>query len=759
MGVGRYVDDIDRPSILHAVFVRSPFSSARILDVDVSEALAVEGVETVLTGKDLAALPSLHGVMHHPWFVETEQPLLAKDVVRFAGEPVAVVLATSPYVAEDGAEAVFVDYEPLQPVVELDEALAADAPLVHEEAGTNVVVDREVVDDDLEAAFASAAAIVDTTFSFARITAMPMEARACLAEWDDRDERLVVFSSTQIPHLLRTTIARILSMAESSVRVIAPDVGGGFGQKAAMMREDLVVAEAARRLCRPVKWIEDRLENFVSAPQGHEQRHSVKAAFGPDGALLGLDAELLCNVGSYSFYPFSYGLEPMMAAGELPGTYKVPRAHIRTRGVVTNKPPTVPYRGVSRPQAVFIMERLMERAAHALGISPMEVRRRNLIADEDFPYKGITGVVYDRGSYRQSLEKCLEALDHEGFARRKEEARQQGRLLGLGVACFSESTGFGTRTFAARNLPITPGYESARLEMDPGGIVTVAVGASAHGQGHKTTLAQVVADELDLPFDQIRVLEGDTDRTPYGWGTFASRSMVAAGGASKRAAGRLREKILRIAAHMLEAEVDDLTIRAGKVHIKGAEDRFVEVADVAFTAYHAAQNLPEGEEAGLYSEASFDPPGTYSNATHGAIVEVDRDTGEVRIERYVVVEDCGTVINPMIVDGQVMGGVAQGIGKALYEQIVYDSQGQCQTASLMDYLVPTASEIPTIEISHLATPNPHTETGAKGMGEGGLIGAPAALANAVSDALQHLGIEMDAVPMTPELVLEAIENA
>jgi carbon-monoxide dehydrogenase large subunit len=505
-----------------------------------------------------------------------------------------------------------------------------------------------------------------------------------------------------------------------------------------------------------VKWIEDRQENFTASFHGHEARVTVRGAFAPDGELLGVDADIACDVGAYSAAPMTCAVEPMMAARELPGVYRFGHYRARTRGVATNKAPMAPYRGVARPQVVFAMERMMDKAAAPLGITRADVRRRNLIADDEFPYRGPNGELYDRGSYLESLERCLEALGWDDWPQRQERARAEGRLLGLGVATFSESTGFGTMSFGQRGMRATPGYETAEVRMEPTGDVVVAVGVSAHGQGHKTTLAQVVADELGIDMAAVRVVQSDTDLPAYGWGTFASRSAVVGGGACKRAAGGLRDKLVRLAADQLEASPEDVELADGRAGVRGAPAKAIPIEDLAHLAYHAAHKLPAGEEPGLAARATFDPPGTFSNATHGAIVEVDRDTGEVSIDRYVVVEDCGTMLNPLIIDGQVTGGVAQGIAKALYEQIVYDEDGQCKTASYMDYLLPTVAEVPAIEIQHLETPSEHSETGAKGMGEGGTIGAPACLANAVSDALAHLGTQCDALPITPESLWAAV---
>jgi aerobic carbon-monoxide dehydrogenase large subunit len=682
------------------------------------------------------------------------------EEIRHSGEPVAMVLADSPHAAEDGAEAVAVEYEPREPVVTLDAALAEGAPPVHEEVEGNVLLDvRDPDDAEIEELFEGADVVVEATFKTGRVTAVPMEGRASLAEWDAREDTLVLYTSTQVPFVVRTALADVLDLPQQRVRVIAPDVGGGFGQKCVVSREELLVSIAALMHGRPVKWIEDRQENMMAAFQGHEQRYEASAAFDEEGRLLALKADILCDVGAYSCYPFTCGVEPLMAATEMPGVYQMKRYWSRARAVTTNKAPMAPYRGVSRPQFTFVVERLMQKAAGRLGLDAVEIRKRNLPAPEDFPYESPTGVVYDAGSYVESLERCAEALDLSGWKERQEAARSEGRLVGLGFSCFGERTGYGTRAFALRKMAITPGADNARLRMDPSGNVTLSVGTCGHGQGHQTTLAQIAADEIGIPPNKIVVRQGDTEATPYGWGTFASRSMVIGGGATKRAAGLLAERIKDVASHLLEAAPGDLEIADGKVYVAGSPEQHVTVEKVARAVHLEAHLLPEGEAGTLDATAGFDPPGTFSNATHGVVVEIDPETGAVRLERYVVVEDCGVMINPMIVEGQVRGGVAQGIAAALYEKLVYDDEGQLVTSTLMDYLVPTTTEIPPIEIHHLETPCEFSETGAKGMGEGGTMGAPAAIASAVADALSHLDIEVDALPITPDRLRAAIKES
>lgn len=754
-GAATFVDDIAVPGVAYLAFVRSPHAAARVEAIDPEPARAADGVIAVLTAADFPDLDPWVPALDRPEFVPTELVLLARDRVRHVGEAVAMVIADSPHAAEDAAEKVVVEYEPEEAVTTIDAALADGAPLVHEQG--NVLLDVRFADDpELERSLTEAGVVVEGVFESGRVCALPLEPRACLARWDPRDRRMVLHSSTQVPHIVRTTVAGILKLPEHRIQVVAPDVGGGFGQKCVVAREEVLTCLAARATGRSVKWTEDRQENLVSGYQGHEQRFAARAAFDEQGRIVALDVDICSDVGAYSTHPFTCGVEPLMAAAEICGPYAVRHYRCRTRAIATHKAPMAPYRGVSRPQMVLVMERLMQKAACRLGIEPTEVRRRSLVAPEDFPWTGRSGLVIDEGSYHEALDRAEQAVELRAFRTRQRAAREEGRLLGVGFSLFAERTGYGTEAFNERKMTVTPGYDSALARMDPTAGVTVLVGTSGHGQGHATTLAQVAADQLGIEPARIEVRQGDTDATPYGWGTFASRSAVVSGGATRLACAALGEKIKRIAAHLLEAAPDDLELVGGRARVAGSGDCGLALEEIARVAYLEAQRLPPEEDPGLECVASFDPPGTFSNAVHAAIVEVDPETGAVAIERYVVVEDCGVMLNPAIVEGQVRGGVAQGIAAALYEQLVYSEDGQLQTASLMDYLVPTASEVPEVEIHHLQTPSKFSETGAKGMGEGGTMGAPACIANAVADALGHLEVEIDRVPVTPERLLTAI---
>jgi carbon-monoxide dehydrogenase large subunit len=559
-----------------------------------------------------------------------------------------------------------------------------------------------------------------------------------------------------MPHLMRTAIADLIGMPESELRVIAPDVGGGFGQKMSLVPEYVVLVWLARKLRTSIAWTEDRRENLIASFHSRDQYIRLQGAFDLDAKFVALSAEVIANVGAYSCYPTTCAVEPLMAMAELPGPYDIRDYACVARGVLTNTCPMAPYRGVSRPAITMALERLMDVTAAQFGLEPVEIRRRNLI--EKFPYTSATGLVFDEASYRQTLDMASEALDLPAFRRRQLQARSQERYLGIGFATFSERTGYGTPAFAARGMGVTPGWETVELTMDPSGYLELRIGASPHGQGLRTTLAQLVADELGLSPDRIRVVHGDTDRTPYGWGTFASRSLVIAGGASVLAARKVHAKLVKIASRLLEAAPDDIVLEDGIARVAGT-DRAIPIETLARAAYHQI-HLFNGEIDPAISEtATYDPPGTFSNACHAGIVEVDPDTGRVAIERFVVAEDAGRLVNPMIADGQVAGGVAQGIGNALLEEIVYDDTGNILTATLADFLPPTRHEIPPIEVMHLQTLNGATITRAKGLGEGGAIGAPAAIINAINDALAPFGVTINEMPATPQRIRAALRQA
>jgi len=761
-GEATFVGDLALPRMLHARFVRSTEAHARIVAVDVAEALDIPGVEAVFTGADWPDL-GIRCVSSYPGFHASTMPVLAAGRVRYDGEAVAMVLAEDEYVAEDAAAMVLVDYDPLEPVLDAEAALAEDAPLVHEEWGTNAFVERRFATDDFKAVVAGAPHRITGTWSMARHSGIPLETRAVLAHYDPGRDHLTVWTSTQIPHLVKTGLAQALGRSEDTIRVVAPAVGGGFGVKAQLYPEEVACAQAAIATRRPVRWVEDRREHFLTSHHARQHLHHAEMAYDDDGRIVAYRVRIIVDMGPYSVFPWTSTMDTGMAMGILPGPYRITAYSVHGTPVATTKTPFGAYRGVSRPAACFTTERMLDQVARERGIDPVEVRRRNLLRPDDYPWHSVSGLVYDSGTVVECLDLLLEMADEPAVRRTREEGRAQGCLLGLGIMPYIEQTAHTTREFVQRGVPIVFGYETAKLRLTPDGKLVVSASIHNHGQGLETTLAQMVADDLGLDLDAIRVEYGDTDQVPYGSGTFASRSAVLAGGASRLAARRLRDKLLRIAAHILEADPADLRLHAGRVEVVGAPGSGMEIAELCRLVYLRPEHLPEGEEPILEETSTYDAPpgtGTYTSAAHLAFVEVDPDTGTVDILRYAIVEDCGRMINPMIVEGQVFGGVAQGIGGALLEELVYDDAGQLTTTTFMDYLLPTAMDLPRMEVHHLETPSPTTIGGIKGMGEGGAIAPGAVLAAAVEDAISPLGpVVVDRLPLTPERVLDWIDRA
>ena len=762
LGKTQYVDDLDLPNSLALAFVRSPYAHARIVSIDVDTAQNQPGVQLVLTGADIAEAIKPLRVEYEPAKAPTHKPcdwpVLAQEKVRFVGEAVAAVVATDRYVAEDGAGLIDVEYEPLVPVSDVEQALAADTPLVHEEWGDNVMQTLQAEIGDVAKAFQEADCVVSERLTTGRHMALPMETRGCVASFEPATDTLTVWSSTQVPHVLRSHIALVLDFPEHHIRVVAPDVGGGFGQKGHLFPEEAVAAYLARRLGRPVKWIEDRRENLSASLHAKQQAVQAELAVRQDGTILGIRGRFIGDVGAYSEYPWGSAFEAGHAASSMPGPYKTPAFSFEAVSVATNKTTIGVYRGVGLPIGVLTMERLMDLAAQKLGLDPAEIRLRNMIRKEEHPYTTIIGAEVESGSHRESLQKALDILGYQECRAEQQRARAQGRYLGIGIGCYLEGTAPSSAAFASMGLNLG-GYESATMRMDVAGKVTVLVGTHSHGQSHETTLAQVAADELGVSLADVKIIEGDTNAVPYGMGTWGSRSAVTGGGAISRASEKLRNKILRIASRLTEVPDDDLELAEGMIRRKADATPLMPIKELAHRVLVQAGSLPPDEEPGLDATAHYEPPpSTHANATHIALVEVDSDTGKVTLLRYIVVEDCGTIINPTVVDGQIQGGVAQGIGTALYEHALYDENGQFLTGTLMDYLIPTAIDIPQVEIGHIESPSPHTPHGIKGVGEGGAIAPPAAIANAVADALAPFDVRVDAIPLTPERVLGWIEQ-
>lgn len=747
-GQGRFTADL---AATHWVrFVRSPVAAGRI-----GKITPPPGAK-LITAADLKALKPIRPMLHKFNYVPVGQPILADGVVRFTGEPIAAVFAAGKDEAEDLAEQIEVDITETPALTDGPGALLEGAPLVHAEAAGNVIVEGQITTQGFDQVWKSAHRIVRVDARSYRQNATPMEARAGHAIYEAATGRVTLTCTTQAPHLARTAIADIIGMPESDLRVIAPDVGGGFGQKMSLAPEYVLLVWLARRLRSSVAWTEDRRENLIAGFHSRDQHVELEGAFDANAKLIALSADIVANIGAYSCFPTTCGVEPLMALAELPGPYDVRAYNTRSRGVLTHTCPMAPYRGVSRPVITFVLERLMDKAAAAFGIEPTEIRRRNLI--DTFPYTSATGLVFDDGTYKETMEMAIKAIDLAGFRKRQKQARDNGRHLGIGFATFSERTGYGSPAFAARGMEITPGWETVHLTIDPSGFVEARIGSSPHGQGLRTTLAQIIADEIGIDPQYIKVVHGDTDRSPYGWGTFASRSLVISGGASLIAAQKMRAKLIKIASHMLEASPDDIRLQSGSAQVIGT-DRAIAIATLARAAYHQTHIFKGEIEPGMTETGSYDPSGTFSNACHVAIVEVDVETGRVTLEKFLVAEDAGLIINPMIADGQVHGGVAQGIGNAILEEIIYDETGNILTSTLADFLPPTAHEIPPIELHHIETLTGNTLTKAKGLGEGGAIGAPAAVINAINDALSPFGVSIDEMPATPQRIRAALRSS
>jgi carbon-monoxide dehydrogenase large subunit len=741
-GQGRFLDDITLPELLHAGFVRSTHAHATILGVDAGPARATPGVEAVLTGRDLdGTVAPLTPRLEAPGFAPTAWPALATSRVRFVGEPVAIVGAATPYAAADACGVVAVEYEPLPAVPDIASAQRPDAPRLHPGNPSNVLFERRGSQGDVAGAFAAAAVVLRETFTHARCSATPLEPRGLLARWEG--DAVTLWTGSQVPHVFRAGMARALGVAVDRVRVVVPDTGGGFGQKMHVTPEDVAVAALARRTGRPVKWVETRRENLAAAAHARDGRVEIEAAVAADGTLLALRSRVLSDAGAYHIYPLTAALEPLGTALILPGPYRTPAYAFELAALATTKPPLGAYRGVGMTMGAFVMERTLDLVADRLGLDPAEVRRRNLIPREAYPFTSAAGFVYDSGDFPKALEQALTRAGYEQRRRERDVGRARGRLLGVGIACYTEYTGIGSETYRRRGMADMPGPEAATVRLEADGSVTCLVSFPSQGQGHATTTAQLVADQLGVPLEAVTVRQPDTATAPPGTGTFASRGAVAQSGAADVAAATVRGKLLALAGSLLEASPADLLLHDGQVSVRGVPDRGMRVTEIARHAHEAA--------VGLEATQSFDPPGpTFSGAVHVASVEVDPETGRVSVRDYVVVEDCGPVINPPIVEGQIHGAVAQGIGEALGERLLYDQSGQLATGTLMDYALPVAGTVPAFTIGHLETPSPITPGGYKGMGEGGTIGAPAAVANAVADAVKPLGITVTALPVLPE---------
>ncbi|MEX0665113.1 MAG: xanthine dehydrogenase family protein molybdopterin-binding subunit [Acidimicrobiia bacterium] len=750
-GQGQYLGDLRRPDLKHIGILRSPIAHARIRNVDVSNALGLPGVIAAFTGDELAefARPFSHLLPMIPTLQQIQWHALAIGKVRYVGEPVAAVVADSRYIAEDALELVEVDFEELPPVVDTEAALAVDAPKLYDDWPSNDFLFMPFATGDIEGAFASADGVVRERFTHHRITGLPLEGHGALGEYDPSTERLTLHASTQQPHNLRTVISDVTGIPENKVRVVAPDMGGGFGNKAHFFREEALVALVATRVPHPVVWSADRVENLTASLHSREQTHDVEVAYGADGRVLAIRAKIVADVGNPEVYIL--GCAPaVVTTSLLAGAYDIPNYAYELHCVVTNKCPMGGYRGYGQPQANFTIERVMDLVAEQVGLDPVEVRRRNLIPDEPRPFVSPTGAHYDTGSFHAQLAQVLEAIDYEGVRREQERARSQGRYLGIGVASLVEPTAPNIHALAGRFAC----YEMAMIVVQPDGHVNVHVGTKSQGQGHATVFAQVASDVLTVPVAQVDVRDGDTGVLPYGMGTWGSRSAVMGGGAVLKAAREIRDKMTVIAANMLQASPSDVELVDGMFR---AGEAAVPFAEIASAAYLHTFLLPAGTDMGLATIVGYDPGGTshfpdpesghldvgatYSSAAAAAVVEVDPNTGRTTIRDAVIVHDCGTVINPMILDGQIQGAFAQAVGATFLEEFVYSPEGQPLCSTLLDYQIPAFGDVPRVRVIHSETASALLG-GFRGGGEGAIIITPAVLANAVHDALRPVGVKI-----------------
>jgi carbon-monoxide dehydrogenase large subunit len=752
-GRSRFVDDLDVPDALHAAVLRSPHAHARIVAIDTGAARALAGVVAVVTARDVADIQKAWPIkVPHPRLRYFPRYALPLEKVRYVGEAVAVVVATSRYVAEDARDLIEVVYKPLPVVASAEAGLAPGAALVHEDAGDNIAAHVVQKTGDVERALAQADHTLKDTFTMIRGGGHSMEGRGLVARYDAALDGLTVWDATQTPHYVRRMLAELFDLPEDRIRVIAPpDVGGGFGPKASFYSEEVLIPWLARHLRQPVKWIEDRWENFVSAAQEREQVHTIEIGFTREGKLLALRDVFLHDQGAYA----NNGLQvPNISGTTVPGPYKIPNIHIEYRAVYTNMPPVTAVRGAGRPQGVFVMERMMDRMAERLGLDPTEVRFRNLVQAEDFPYpvglvfRDGSPLTYDSGNYPELLRRTLARVDYAGLRAEQVALRAQGRHRGIGVAVYVEGVGLGP-------------FEGALTRLDSRGKVIVTLAAPPQGQGYQTVFAQICADAMGLRMDDIEVVTGDTATIPFGVGTFASRVMANAGPSVFQAGAALKQKLLAVAAHVLEAAPGDLELAEGCARVRGFAGRTVPLAEIARIGNGAVPgvSMPEGVPAGLETSAYFTPKrGGYASGVHLCVVDVDAETGRVDIVRYVVGHDCGTVVNPLLVEGQVYGGVAHGLSNALYEEAIYDEQGQPLATSYLDYTLPSAQEVPRMDVFHLVTPSPLNPLGVKGAGEAGTIGAPAAISGAVEDALRPFGVKVTRLPLNPSRILALIQG-
>ena len=751
-GRGGFVGDIRPAGMLEVAFLRSSFAHAMLKRVHIPSSIR----SRVFLAEDLVGVAPIRADTALPGFKSSVQPILATGKVRHVGELVVMCIAPTRAEAEDIAALIEVEYEELPAVHDMLAGRKDGAPLVHEHWGDNLYLTTEI-EVNFEAAKAKARTSVTRELRTARQVMSPIEGRGVIAEWNSRLGQLIVTSSTQQSHIVRAGLAECLGVNEGQVRVIAPDVGGGFGYKGILLPEEVALSWGTRKLGRPLRWLEDRRENLTAGADCREHHYVLTAYADGEGRLLALDCVATVDAGAYSAYPFSACLEAGQIGSILPGLYDFAHYRCRTYSVATNKPPILPYRGVARTGVCFALEVTLDALARELRQEASELRFKSLVRPEQMPFDNIAKRHFDSGDYPEALRRCLAAVDLTAIRERQRRGEPDGRLLGLGIAMYSEQAGHGTSVYAGWGIPFVPGFEQCHARFTPDGGLELRVGSHSHGQGHETTLSQVAHEILGVPHDLIKLVHGDTAETPYSTGTWGSRCMIVAGGAVAEACDQLAVRVKRIGASLLQAKPEDVRLESG--HVVANSGR-VSVAEIARTWYRRPQELPpDVDPAGLEVTAGYKAKrdtGTFSYAAHAAVVAVDPQTGEVEIVDYVIVEDGGVLVNPMIVDGQIYGGAAQGIGTALYEEMAFDGRGQPLGSTLADYLLPGPAEVPEIRVFHMETPSPYTRFGQKGIGEGGAIAPPAAITNAVNDALKALGCELLDLPVTPRRIVEAI---
>jgi carbon-monoxide dehydrogenase large subunit len=754
-GRGQFVGDIKLPGMREVAFLRSPLAHATIRAIHIPPAHR----GCVFIAADLAGVAAIRADTALPGFKSSLQPILATDKVRYVGEPVAMCVARTRAEAEDRAAEIELDLDPLPAVTDMLAARRPGAPRVHESWNDNLFLTTHT-EVDFEAVKARAAVSVSRELSTARQVMSPIEGRGVVASFDERLGQLTLTTSTQQPHIVRSGLAECLGLDEGQIRVVAPDVGGGFGYKGVLLTEEVALGWAARTLRVPLRWLEDRRESLTASANCREHHYLLTAYADASGRLLGIDCEATVDAGAYSAYPFSACLEAGQIGSILPGLYDIAHYRCRTYSVATNKPPILPYRGVARTGACFALEVTLDALARKIGMEPNALRLASLVRPEQMPFDNIAGRHFDSGDYPEALRRVSAAIGMDTIRSRQRRGEGDGRRLGVGTAMYCEQAGHGTSVYAAWGIPFVPGHEQCHARLTPDGGLELRIGAHSHGQGLETTLSQVAHSLLGVPHERIRLVHGDTAMTPYSTGTWGSRSMIMSGGAVAAACDALAERLLRLGAFLLQAKRGEVRLEAG--HVVSPAGR-VSIADLARTFYRRPQDLPaDADPSGMEVTAGYRAgrdTGTFSYAAHAAVVAVAPETGETEILDYVVVEDGGVLVNPMIVDGQIWGGAAQGIGTALYEEMAYDVNGQPLAATLSDYVLPGPAEVPEIRILHMETPSPYTRFGQKGLGEGGAIAPPAAIANAVNDALAGLGVELTTLPITPRRIVEALARA